>query len=169
MLMSNPPIGDRLAELLTLSVGWDGYRGVPAKAHTAGLADRIAKTMSHYGDPAAVPGADGSIQLEWHQNGYDIEIDIYTRKSVSADELEAVKMKSSKPMPVKMGKDLALPPLSIEEIIFEEERTNDARELDNLHSGKMVVVPADKAHAKAMILVAEFYLKGQQEKRDEQT
>lgn len=68
----------RLAELLCLPQGWDGYRGMPTAPQ---VADRVRASLARCQradgvSPAIVPGSDGDVQLEWHAGGIDLEIAI---------------------------------------------------------------------------------------------
>ncbi len=69
---------DRFNELTSLPIGRDGYVGQPVSfdcAHfTANLSERLF--IDNVPAPQLVPVADGSSQLEWHLNQFDIEIDV---------------------------------------------------------------------------------------------
>lgn len=74
----------RLAELLALPSGWDGYRGV---ATTAVVARRVHELLhaSLSVDarlPSIVPGASGDVQLEWHLEGIDLEVGVSEEPAV---------------------------------------------------------------------------------------
>ena len=68
----------RFNELTSLERGWDGYKGLPVKFSTAMFAAQLLERVANDRVPAPslIPGADGSLQIEWHLKGYDIEIDI---------------------------------------------------------------------------------------------
>lgn len=68
----------RLNELTSLKKGWDGYDGIAVKSSTAQFASEILNTIGHLNldAPSLVPGSDGSLQIEWHIKGFDLEIDI---------------------------------------------------------------------------------------------
>lgn len=76
----------RLDDLVKLEVGWDGYRGQPVSFSCAcfavSLLDRVCSART--AAPSIVPGSDGTLQLEWHQNGYDVEVDILAPNKVRA-------------------------------------------------------------------------------------
>lgn len=82
--MANSETGSRLNlvnkldELTRLPVGWDGYSGVPTEYANALFAIDLMGAVSkqHFKTPSVVPGGDGSLQLEWHINQYDLEIEI---------------------------------------------------------------------------------------------
>jgi len=67
-----------VTNLLRLPFGWDSYSAKPidprsAKAALDFLASLIGKQVQA---PQIVPTVSGGIQLEWHQNGIDLEIEI---------------------------------------------------------------------------------------------
>ena len=68
----------RLNSLTGLPIGWDGYQGKPVSFSCASFAANLIGRICVDNVPAPhlVPGSDGTLQLEWHLNGYDIEIDI---------------------------------------------------------------------------------------------
>ena len=68
----------RLGELTRLPAGWDGYQGKPVSFGNAEFAANLIESICFDNIPAPqlVPGSDGTLQLEWHMNGYDIEIDV---------------------------------------------------------------------------------------------
>ena len=69
---------DRLNELIRLKTGWDGYRASPLNFHIAMFALQLIDRLYVEGVscPGLVPGADGTLQIEWHENQYDVELDI---------------------------------------------------------------------------------------------
>jgi hypothetical protein len=74
----NLRLRDRFDELTSLPVGWDGYAGCPVSFNcalfAASLLERICR--EDVSPPSLVPGSDGSLQIEWHRNQYDVEIDV---------------------------------------------------------------------------------------------
>lgn len=62
--------------LLALERGWDSYDGLPPDEKTvymaAGLAGNLADGFSY--PPTLVPCSDGSVQVEWHCDGWDVEM-----------------------------------------------------------------------------------------------
>ena len=69
----------KFSELSNLSAGWDVYNGIPATAPCARFAKIILKEIYHpplNAPDELVPGSDGTLQIEWHQNQFDIEIDV---------------------------------------------------------------------------------------------
>lgn len=91
---------ERFNEIGSLPVGWDGYTGKPVSFTTANFAAQIIERLYSKDVPAPsiVPGADGSMQIEWHINGYDVELDVlgpvnvvayrYDHLTENEDELE---------------------------------------------------------------------------------
>ena len=82
----------RFSELTSLPRGWDSYHGQPVSFECANFAaallDRIyVKDVSV---PALVPGSDGTLQIEWHKNNYDIEIDVIGANNVIASRYDHV-------------------------------------------------------------------------------
>jgi hypothetical protein len=71
-------INDRLQELIRLPIGWDGYNGIPVSFQHATFAMSLLQHLYYEGLPLPhiVPGNDGSLQIEWHRNNFDIEIDV---------------------------------------------------------------------------------------------
>lgn len=76
----------RFNELTALPIGWDGYSGQPVSFTCANFAANLIERLSITDLPAPqlVPGNDGSLQIEWHRNGYDIEIDVLAPLDVVA-------------------------------------------------------------------------------------
>ena len=71
-------LNGRLGYLTSLPLGWDGYAGQPVSPNVAQFAAKLIEHLFTDAVPAPqlVPGSDGTLQLEWHLNGYDIEIDV---------------------------------------------------------------------------------------------
>jgi hypothetical protein len=69
---------ERLLSLTKLEVGWDGRQGKPVSVEHAFFALRILGRIYFNGAPPAqiVPSSDGSVQLEWHTRGADLEVHI---------------------------------------------------------------------------------------------
>jgi len=77
---------DRFDKLTSLPLGWDGYEGRPVSFTTAQFAANLIERLftRNLRPPQLVPGSDGTLQIEWHQNQLDIEIDILKPYSVIA-------------------------------------------------------------------------------------
>ena len=69
---------ERINALQNLPQGWDGPGSRPVAYGVASQAWRILEEL--YDDalplPSLIPGGDGTLQIEWHCLGYDIEVDI---------------------------------------------------------------------------------------------
>ncbi len=76
----------RFDELTSLPKGWDGYDGIPVSITCARFAAKLVERLyvKGVGVPQLVPGADGTLQLEWHMNQYDLEIDVLAPYEVVA-------------------------------------------------------------------------------------
>lgn len=76
----------RFDDLCALEPGWDGYRGKPVNFTVATFAANLLERIFVPGlaEPALVPGSDGTLQIEWHRNGYDVEIDVLAPNKVVA-------------------------------------------------------------------------------------
>ena len=69
---------DRFDELTALEKGWDGYTGLPVSFNCALFAANLIERLfvANVPKPSLVPGSDGTIQIEWHRNQFDIEIHV---------------------------------------------------------------------------------------------
>ena len=69
---------NRLDSLVSLKLGWDGYQGIPVSFNLAYFALQVIDRLYQEGvpKPDIIPGSDGTLQIEWHVNGYDVEVDI---------------------------------------------------------------------------------------------
>lgn len=77
---------ERLDKLTSLARGWDGYAGRPVSFHCALFAANLIERLFVGGVPAPqlVPGGDGTLQIEWHRNQFDVEIDVLAPYDVLA-------------------------------------------------------------------------------------
>lgn len=77
---------DRFNDITSLPLGWDGYSGKPVSFTNAVFAANIleATCIPEVSAPSLVPGSDGTLQIEWHEGGYDIEIDVLGPQKVVA-------------------------------------------------------------------------------------
>ena len=77
---------NRLNHLVALEPGWDGYGGKPVSIKVAQFSANLLEQL--YVDkvpaPQLVPGSDGSMQIEWHVNQYDLEVDVMAPYDVVA-------------------------------------------------------------------------------------
>ncbi|NIA71054.1 hypothetical protein HBA54_20860 [Pelagibius litoralis] len=71
-------IARKLQELAGLPVGWDGYDGQPLQSDIANFAFKLlSETLDpDCPPPQIVPLGYGGLQLEWHERGIDLEIEI---------------------------------------------------------------------------------------------
>ncbi len=76
----------RFNELTALPHGWDGYAGRPVSFECAQFAAKMIDCLFVEGisAPQIVPGGDGTLQVEWHENQYDVEIDVFAPNDVLA-------------------------------------------------------------------------------------
>jgi hypothetical protein len=92
MLLSDPvskwreAAGKRLNELIRLECGWDGCRGAPVSFEIAYFTIQLLEAACgpHAPIPQIVPGAAGDLQIEWHTQIGDIELDVRAPNDVSA-------------------------------------------------------------------------------------
>jgi len=71
-------VAKRSAELLTLPDGWDTYGSSRVNPRAAAYALRLLLLISSTNTPAPslVPLADGGVQVEWHTDGADLEVEV---------------------------------------------------------------------------------------------
>ena len=69
---------DRINELVRLPLGWDGHDGRPVNFDVADFAVQfLLQTLEPDGPaPLVVPLSYGGLQLEWHEQGIDLEIEV---------------------------------------------------------------------------------------------
>jgi len=73
-----PRIAERAATLLSLPDGWDSYgadRVEPGAIRSALSLLQLVSTADTTA-PALVPLSDGRVQVEWHRQGQDLEIEV---------------------------------------------------------------------------------------------
>lgn len=75
----------KFSELLVLEQNWDGYEGGPLNSAVAEKAKSLLNRVYCFGviPPSLVPGGDGSLQIEWHVNNIDLEIDILEPEDIT--------------------------------------------------------------------------------------
>ncbi|QUS56358.1 hypothetical protein [Pseudovibrio brasiliensis] len=75
----------RMNELCALEKGWDGYGGQPVSHHRMSFGANLLGSIcsENTPTPSLVPGSDGTVQIEWHENFCDIELDILDAFEVS--------------------------------------------------------------------------------------
>jgi hypothetical protein len=87
---------NRLNHLVALQRGWDGYGGHAVQFDTAAFALKLLESAfdSDVPAPQIVPGSDGGLQLEWHLEQGDIELDVeapyrvYAWSNIAGEEAE---------------------------------------------------------------------------------
>lgn len=80
----------RLSQLVRLPIGWNGYRSLPVTFQVASFAANMIERLYVEGvpPPSLVPGTDGSLQVEWHRAGFDVELDVRAPKLVDCYRYE---------------------------------------------------------------------------------
>ena len=71
-------IEDRLVSFLSLEKGWDAYDAPPPDFDAVVAAFDLLMMISEDSTPApqVVPTPNGGVQLEWHERGIDLEIEV---------------------------------------------------------------------------------------------
>ncbi len=81
----------KLSELTKLPFNWDSYGANSVSADKAALAYSLLNTLMRENTPlpVIVPTPSGSVQIEWHENNIDLEIEIIsaTQFDVSYEDL----------------------------------------------------------------------------------
>ncbi|MDR1827339.1 MAG: hypothetical protein LBR29_03290 [Methylobacteriaceae bacterium] len=77
---------NKLIDLISLPVGWDGYQGRPVSREIAELIVNLLQDIAVPGTPLPdiIPGSDGTAQIEWHTEKYDLEIDVLSKDGIFA-------------------------------------------------------------------------------------
>ncbi|MBM4092889.1 MAG: hypothetical protein FJ276_26300 [Planctomycetes bacterium] len=72
------PIIERIRALHALAENWDSYGGRPVNAHCAATAISLLLNVlePNMPEPAVVPTNGGGLQIEWHRDAVDIEIEV---------------------------------------------------------------------------------------------
>lgn len=73
-----PPTVEKLAQLLSLGANWDSYGARPVEPQLPLAVLRLLASVMRNSSPPpdVVPTSRGTIQLEWHRDGVDLEIDV---------------------------------------------------------------------------------------------
>jgi hypothetical protein len=82
----NMLLSRRFDQMCALEQGWDGYTGRPVNSSCANFAATVLEHLYREGleAPSLVPGGDGTVQIEWHHNQFDIELDVLAPNKVRA-------------------------------------------------------------------------------------
>jgi len=74
----------RFDELRNLELNWDGYGGEPLDPKVEQTCKQILSEihLSEVSAPDLMPGSDGSVQIEWHENKCDLEIHILKSQQI---------------------------------------------------------------------------------------
>lgn len=74
----------RIEALVALGAGWDTYGSQPIRPAVALHAVRLLAAIlsDDVPTPSIVPTSTGGLQLEWHQRGADLELEVSPDKSV---------------------------------------------------------------------------------------
>lgn len=75
----------KLEELSKLGNNWDSYGSEPITKAALDKAQLLLGALSGIQaiEPFVCPCSNGGLQLEWHRNGYDLEIEISPNGEVS--------------------------------------------------------------------------------------
>ena len=78
----------RLTDLALLRMGWDGHQGLPLDRDTMEFAVTIIAGLMRPSVPipSIVPLSYGGLQIEWHRNGWDVEIEFIAPYEVEVYE-----------------------------------------------------------------------------------
>lgn len=96
-------VEDRLNDLAGLPRGWDGYVSRPVSFTCAQFTANLLEQIFVEGvpAPALVPNGDGGVQIEWHRNGYDVEVlilgayDVFgVRRNINSGEVEELELQT---------------------------------------------------------------------------
>lgn len=74
---------ERISALEGLKPGWNGHRAPAVSARALFNAKRIAQYLPSLDTIAVVPTNRGGVQLEWHGDGLDVEIEVHSDGSAT--------------------------------------------------------------------------------------
>ena len=76
----------RLSELKNLPEGWAGDASIPVSPEIAEFSVYVLNALYREAvpHPFLIPGTDGSMQMEWHCGGYDIELHVRAPYKIDA-------------------------------------------------------------------------------------
>lgn len=74
----------RIDALMSLDAGWDSYGGYPVQPRAALHAVQLLAAIleNDVPPPSVVPTVTGGLQLEWHDSGADLEMEVRVDRSV---------------------------------------------------------------------------------------
>lgn len=80
------PTLDRIVELMELAPNWDSYGGsqIDPACILESVRLLLAVTTENTPLPSVVPTSQGGVQLEWHTNGVDLEVEVISPPRFSA-------------------------------------------------------------------------------------
>lgn len=85
LLLARTP---EVEQLLTLRENWDSY-GAPKISHEAVEGAKLLWSLLAT-EPSFVPMSDGGVQMEWHNRGFDVELEISPDGKLADDAPEVV-------------------------------------------------------------------------------
>ena len=112
-------IPKRLNELMSLENGWDGPGSVPVSKGNADFALSVTRELfrGKVPAPSIFPIGDGTLQIEWHCNGYEVELDVVAPNDVNAGRLH---ISSGVDEEIKVSDDLAILSSWIEDLVADK-------------------------------------------------
>ncbi len=78
-------VSQRLNELCALDTNWDGYGAQPVNYTNARFVEYmlVAIYNTEFPTPFIAPGVDGDLQVEWHIDGWEIELHCVSPRKVN--------------------------------------------------------------------------------------
>jgi len=79
------PVRNSVDELLSLHENWDSYGAAPIRQEFVASASSLLHSIMDQDTPlpAIVPTTPGGVQIEWHRDGIDLEIEIESTSRIS--------------------------------------------------------------------------------------
>jgi hypothetical protein len=79
------PVRDSIYELLSMQENWDSYGAAPIRPEFVATASSLLRSIMDQNTPlpAIVPTTPGGVQIEWHRDGIDLEIEIQSTSQIS--------------------------------------------------------------------------------------
>lgn len=117
----NIHLENRFNDLASLPLGWDGYAGRPTMASCVHFAKNLIEQLyiAEVPAPQLVPTDDGTIQIEWHRNLFDLEIVVYgpydvssMRRNISTGVVEEIELQTDFSCLVRWISDLRVHPIT---------------------------------------------------------